>query len=419
MHHYRRRLVGLWRGIGDQEFALTLGFGIKAARHVEAGERQPRIETLLGRCIGRRQDQRILALDEALLLVLVPFLDVEQRAHRHRRALGRDAGGRQRQPTGLPDDDFFGRDLDADVIGVGADGDAMSRIEQCEIDEILSLDEAAHRWQRGDHDQRVAGIGIDDPMRETERRKRHRDVGECGIGDVAHHRQRQRRRFHRVGQDQGPFCPARTRIAGQRIHLRTVEANADRLPLLQRLADDVADDGAAFDADRLDVERVCGIEHQPDRVAAAERSRRRWSRKGECQAQTVAVAPDADRGWISRLRIRRRCCGQLLRRFDSGRLRRLHGGLYCLGGRPVHLHRRLWAFNNSGRFGFCRRCLGLFRSSDPGFPVLCNRCGLCLSGKGLRASQAGFATSLTAGAATSGLASAFMVSEIGGLISSE
>ena len=100
----------------------------------------------------------------------MPLLDVEQRTHRDRRALGRDAGRRQRQAAGLADDHLAGRDLDADVVGVGTNGDAMGDIEQREIDEILALDETAHRRQRSDHHEVVASIGIDDPVRETGRR---------------------------------------------------------------------------------------------------------------------------------------------------------------------------------------------------------------------------------------------------------
>src|SRR5258708_19433152 len=75
---------------------------------------------------------------------------------------------------------------------------------------------------------------------------------------------------------------------------RTVEADADRLPLFQREAADVADHRAGLGADRLDVERLLGIEYQPDGVAATERRRGRRTGKGEFQAQAIAVADGLD-----------------------------------------------------------------------------------------------------------------------------
>ena len=57
-------------------------------------------------------------------------------------------------------------------------------------------------------------------------------------------------------------------------------------------------DRAALGADRLDVDRLCRIEHQPHGVAAAERRRRRCDREAEGHAQAVAVAADIDAGTV-------------------------------------------------------------------------------------------------------------------------
>ena len=52
------------------------------------------------------------------------------------------------------------------------------------------------------------------------------------------------------------FAPPACIVAGQRRHLRAVEANADRLPLVQRQPADVGDDRPALAADRLDIDRL-------------------------------------------------------------------------------------------------------------------------------------------------------------------
>ncbi len=61
----------------------------------------------------------------------------------------------------------------------------------------------------------------------------------------------------------------------QRRHLRTVEPDADRLPVVQRQQADIGDERAALAADRLDIDRLGRIEHQPHGVGAAEQGRRR------------------------------------------------------------------------------------------------------------------------------------------------
>src|SRR6266566_3971451 len=62
-------------------------------------------------------------------------------------------------------------------------------------------------------------------------RQRHGDVGERGIGNVAYRRQRLRWRQHRIGECDRPACPRGLILARERRHLRTAEANADRLAL--------------------------------------------------------------------------------------------------------------------------------------------------------------------------------------------
>ena len=129
-------------------------------------------------------------------------------------------------------------DLGDNVLGNWMHRDAVDRFQQRHLDKIMPLDEAANRQRRRHHQQRIAGLRIDETMQQARPRQRHGDIGERGIGDIADHRQRQLRRLHRIGEGEHPVR-ATLVIAGQRGHLRAVETNADRLPLVQRQAADV------------------------------------------------------------------------------------------------------------------------------------------------------------------------------------
>ena len=93
-------------------------------------------------------------------------------------------------------------------------------------------------------------------MQPSRLRQRHRDVGKCRIGNVSARRQGLRRRHHRFGKGQYPVGVAVDIFTGQRRHLRAVEPDTDRLPLVQRKRLDFGDDGAAIGADRRDIERL-------------------------------------------------------------------------------------------------------------------------------------------------------------------
>ena len=174
------------------------------------------------------------------------------------------------------------------------DRHAVDRFQQRHLDEIMLLDEAADRQRRRDHQQRIAGVRIDEPVQQAGPRQRHRDIGQRGIGDIADHHQRLLRRLHRIGEGEHPVRAALV-VAGQRRHLRPVETNADRLTLVQRQPADVGDQRPAPAADRLDIDRLQGIEHQPHRVGAAKQGRGRRRGKRERHAQGVAVPPGGDR----------------------------------------------------------------------------------------------------------------------------
>ncbi len=244
----------------------------------------------------------------------------------------------------------------------------MTGFQQREFDEILSLDEATDRRRRRNHQQGVAGIWIEQLVQLTGIGQRHGHVGERGIGDVAQHHQRQRRRLHTVGKGQRPIDAAAARVAFQGRHLRPVQANTDGEALVQRHRADIADDGPALGPDLLDIDRSGLVEHQPHGVGASEHRRRRRRGKGEDHAKAVAVAPCVDGSGLrlcSRRRhvlrsLGRRRTALFLGRFRKRgfrRLRSLHrlGGLYRLDGLFGRLPGRLGG--RSCLLGSCRRFL--------------------------------------------------------------
>ena len=159
-----------------------------------------------------------------------------------------------------------------------------------------------------------------------------------------------RRRRHRFGKGEYPVGVAVDIFAGQRRHLRAVEPDPDRLPFVQRERPYFGDDGAAIGADRCDVERLGGVEHEPHGIGAAEQGRRRRRGKGEPHMQAFAVADCAHRCRIVvGYRFGRRHIGSCLRHFRHRRLRsRMHRRL-----RLGHRRRRRFRFCLGLHLGFC------------------------------------------------------------------
>ena len=298
MHHQHGSLFGTLLGLGEDEVGHAPRLLIHPARHVEIGKLETGRRPLFGRRGGSGVDQRVQPREKPLFAVLAPFFGVEQRPHRGGRAFGGDVGRRQRQSARPAEHHLVGADLGGDIVGIRMNHHAVHGFEQRQLDEILPLDEAAGRRRRGDDDERIAGVGIDQPVHRAGIGQRHADIGERGIGDVAQHRQRQRRSLAAIGKGQRPFRAVGAALALERGYLRPVEANADGLPFLQRQPADIADDGPALGADRLDIDRRGLVEHQPHGVGAAEQRRGRRRGKGERHAQGVAVAPRLDGGGL-------------------------------------------------------------------------------------------------------------------------
>ena len=393
MHHQHGGILVPLIGVGDDEVGHPPRFLIHPARHVEIGKLEAGLRLLLRPRGGRGLGQRIQFGEKFLFPVLAPFVGVEQRPHCRGGAFGRDVGGRQRQSAGPSKHHLVGADFGFDVVGVRMHDHAVHGFQQRQFDEILPLDEATGRRRRGDDQQRIAGVGIDQPVHRTGIGQRHGDIGERGIGNVPQHHQRQRRRLAAVGEGQRPLGAVGAAFAFERRDLRPVEADADGLTLFQRQQADIADDGAALGADRFDIDRFGMVEHQPHRIGAAEQRSRGRRGKGERHAQAVAVTPRLDGGgpcpWrrfpaaeldaagaalLRRLRGRWSLPGRYgLRRFRSGsldlfgRLRRFRGfrrrrcffrcGCHLLGrgGRVVLGRRHFFDGRRSRGLGHGRR----------------------------------------------------------------
>src|SRR5437868_2928893 len=91
MHHANDGLLGFCARVCEDEFGLALGLLIHAPRHIEPGEVEPGLRTLIRLGRRNRQHQRVFAPDEPLRLIFLPLVDIENRPDRVRRALGGDA----------------------------------------------------------------------------------------------------------------------------------------------------------------------------------------------------------------------------------------------------------------------------------------------------------------------------------------
>ena len=90
MHDQRGKIFLARLGLAKRKIEHALGFRIHAPRHVETRKIDPRRHALLGGGARSRGDQPIQPLHKIFLLVAAPFVDIEDRANRCRRALGAD-----------------------------------------------------------------------------------------------------------------------------------------------------------------------------------------------------------------------------------------------------------------------------------------------------------------------------------------
>ena len=282
MHDKGSRVFRARLGIGERKIEDTDRFRIHRARHVEPRKIDAGRRALVRRGSRRSPrglDQRVLPRDEASLLIPAPLAEVENRPYRRRRTLGTGIGGRQRQAAGLAEDDLVGSNFGRDIVGVRTNRHAVNQLQQRHLDEILPSDEAASRRHRRDNEESVARIRIDEAMKKAGLGQRHGHIGKRGFGDISYRGQRLGRGLHGIAERDRPARAAGQILARERGQLRAVETDADRLPLFQWHDADVGNGGASLAADRLDIDRLFGIEHQPQRIGATEQ--RRWRSRGE------------------------------------------------------------------------------------------------------------------------------------------
>ena len=272
--------------VGERDVEHALGLRIHVARDIETREIEPRRQALV---VGRRRrgrNQLRLAVGVRGLLIETPQLRIEHRRPQAGAAQQVLQRGRQRQTHGTADDDLVRRQLDLDVVGERLDDDALGRGQHAELDKIALVDEAARRRKRGDDHQRVAGVGIVEPVHQMRRVERDGDARPVGADQVAAHGERVR------GVDGG--------IADLHRPSRAVDIDGGQMRMIEFYAHDVgvgragefgaADGAARFAVERAEVDVGIGIEHDPQRVGAIEHRRRGRRRERKRQFQVGALA---------------------------------------------------------------------------------------------------------------------------------
>ena len=155
-----------------------------------------------------------------------------------------------------------------------------------ELDKIALVEEAARRRERGDDDERIAGVGVVEPVHQMRRIERDGDARPVGADQVAADGERVR------GVDGG--------IADLHRPDRAIDIDGGQMRMIEFYAHDVgvgrvgefgaADGAACFAVERAKIDIGIGIEHDPQRVGAIEDRRRRrcCERKGQFQVGALA-----------------------------------------------------------------------------------------------------------------------------------
>ena len=92
MHHHDSGLLAALLGLRVDQIGDPSRLLIHPPRHVEIGELETGLRALVDTGRGRSLDQRIQPREKVLVLVLVPFVEVEQRPHRNGGAFGSNVG---------------------------------------------------------------------------------------------------------------------------------------------------------------------------------------------------------------------------------------------------------------------------------------------------------------------------------------
>ena len=280
-------VLGVGRHVRDRDVEHRLGLDRHVAGEKEAGEIGTRDVALRLRRLGGNAGQLRSALAELGLAVEAPGLGVE-----HVRIVGdgvRASTGRddvRQDQAGRPSEhDLVGGQLGADVVRERLYDHAVGRGERAELDEILALDEAARRRERGRHHQDVAGLGILEPMQPARVVERNGDAGARRSDDAAADAERPRRLDHLAAERDAPGGT----VARRADQPRPLKPDAHHRAVGGVAGHGRAPDGAArvaFQGRKPD--RRVGVEHQPQRIGTAEdggrRRRREWKREIEIGA---------------------------------------------------------------------------------------------------------------------------------------
>ena len=284
---------------------------------------------LVGGCGSR--DEFCLPLTEIPLAIEPPGLRIEHEQARWRGracATGRTdragsngarAGARQREAAGPRHDHLVVAHFRDDIVGARLDDYAVGRHQRVEFDELLRLEETACRSERRHHEQRVANFGVGEAMKLRGRVERDGSARPPAALRDANDAERLRRLEHHVADDNRPGQPLGA-DAGQ---LGFVELELDHLSAARSRDRRVADAAPGLRGDLVDVDRRLAVEHQPDRVGAAEHRGRRRHDKREGQAQRLALAAHVDHDRRCGIGYQRLCVLRLARRDGGGRVGRL------------------------------------------------------------------------------------------------
>ncbi len=214
-----------------------------------------------------------------------------------------------------------------EVVGERLDHHALGRSQRMEFDEILLVDKAARRRQRGDDEELVADVGIGDLVHVLGVVERDRDARPIGPDQIAGDVQRVRRLEDGIADIQRPYRA----VGGDAGQARTVELQPHDVGVAA-LAEIVAANGAArLAVERAQIDRGLGIEHDPQRVGAMKHRHSDGRLEGERQFQVGALLAELDGDLAGAVGLAR--CGRRRRRGLACFVRHSGRGLRRNGGR--------------------------------------------------------------------------------------
>ena len=192
----------------------------------------------------------------------------------------------------------------------GSITNALRRSQRMEFDEILLVDDAARRRQRGDDEQRVADVGIGDPVNVPGVLEGYRDARAVGADEIAGELERAGRIDDGVADIDGPD-PAVGGDAGQ---ARTVELQPHHVGIAGVGKFEAANGAARLAVERAQIDRGFGVEDEPERVGALKHRHADRRLEGEGQLEIGALRVEIGGDFVGAVRFTRRRGGERRRR---------------------------------------------------------------------------------------------------------